>query len=173
MTLSTHIVTGVAAAKIFSTNPVEAFLIGMATHYALDSIVHWDYKIHSLASESGGDSFSLDKKIKFNKLLFLDISKVMCDVLLGGAIVFLTLSFGSKDFDAYSWILIAGALGGVAPDFLQFVYGVWKIWPLRKLQEFHNYMHAKKKLDGRPMIGVPIQIGIIALMATILFLQNF
>ncbi len=164
MTLTPHIVTGAVAARIFTSHPVAAFVLGCATHFMLDAIPHWDYKIDSLSDENTG-SDPLNKKVRFNKILFFDVGKVLLDVALGFTLLFWFI-FPISNLS----ILLAGAIGGVLPDFLQFVFGIWKNTPLRLHQKFHHFIHAKKKLDDRPWIGVPIQVGIVGIILFINFL---
>lgn len=189
MTLATHIVAGAAAAKIFSANPAQAFLVGCLSHYILDSIVHWDYKLRAFPSESDSSSansafssgnssspdgsFLLEKKVQFNKFLFGDIVKVLFDAFLGFLIAFLIVSsVADRLMDGDAVLLISGAVGGVFPDFLQFLYGIWKTRFLRELQRFHHFMHAKKKLNDRPALGVPLQVCVIAIAGLLLY-QSF
>jgi hypothetical protein len=47
MILSTHAVVGVALASFVPSHPFAAFVIGFASHFALDAIPHWDYPIKS------------------------------------------------------------------------------------------------------------------------------
>lgn len=183
MTLATHIVTGAAVAKIFSANPAQAFLIGCLSHYILDSIVHWDYKLRAFSSESdlpstndafsSGDSPLIEKKVRFNKFLFGDIIKVLFDAFLGFLIVFFIVSgVADRLADGDIILLFSGAVGGVLPDFLQFLHGIWKTRFLRELQKFHHFMHAKKKLNDRPALGIPLQVCVIAIAGLLLY-QSF
>ncbi|MEK7390614.1 MAG: hypothetical protein AAB635_00575 [Patescibacteria group bacterium] len=181
MTLATHIVTGAAVAKIFTANPVQAFLVGCLSHYVLDSIIHWDYKLRAFSSESNSysmddsssidDSFSMEKKVRFNKFLLGDIAKVLFDAFLGFLIVFLIVSLATDRLaNGDMFIMLFGAVGGVIPDFLQFLYGIRKNQFLRGLQKFHHFMHAKRKLNDRPVLGISLQIFII--VAVGLFLSG-
>jgi hypothetical protein len=47
MILSTHAVVGAALATFVPSHPVAAFMMGFASHFALDAIPHWDYPIKS------------------------------------------------------------------------------------------------------------------------------
>jgi len=165
MTLATHIVAGAVAAKFISSHPVEAFFVGAVSHYLLDTIPHWDYKINSFVAID--ESKPLDKKIQFNKEIFRDVAKVVLDAFIGFALIFI-LNFFVGDNLMSVWLLLAAALGGAAPDFAQFLYGLWKIWPLKKLQELHNWVHAEIKLDDQPEIGVPMQFLLIVVLAMFL-----
>lgn len=168
MTLATHIVVGAAAAKICTSHPVEAFFVGAASHFLLDAIPHWDYKIDSLSDENAGAD-PLHKNIRFTGAMLRDAGKVLFDAFLGFAVLAGLIFFSSKHvLGADVALMLAGALGGVMPDFLQFLYGVWKNPLLRMHQTFHNYIHARIKLDDRPLLGVPIQISIVLIVGSIL-----
>lgn len=167
MTLSTHIVVGATVAAVVTRDPVSAFFAGWISHYLLDAIPHWDYKIRSF--EAKDETKPLDKKVELGRNFLADVGKVTTDALLGFLILFLTLSVSEVSVTKEVLIFFtAGAVGGAFPDFLQFVYGVWNVWPVRKLQEFHHFIHAEHKLDDKPAIGVPIQIGIISVAGAIL-----
>jgi hypothetical protein len=184
MTLATHIVVGAAMARVFANNPAEAFVIGLASHYILDSIVHWDYPISSYSSEKHDPEST---KVHFNKNLFFDIAKVSIDVLIGLLIAvavhwkfFAINSFSNSTshstiFDpSVGIILVTGAFAAILPDFIQFVYGSIKSSPLAFLhkpfglmQKFHHYMHSEANLNDRPFIGVVSQICLILVVSAI------
>jgi hypothetical protein len=162
MTLATHIVTGAAAARLFATHPAEAFIIGLASHYILDSVAHWDYPIRAYSSEKHAPG---DTKVHFNRAIFLDIGKVLLDVLIGFAIVF----FAHAQFvNGHLAFLLIAAAGAVLPDFIQFVYGVYKLPLLGLMQRFHHFMHAETHFNDRPVIGVATQVCLI-LLASMFF----
>lgn len=168
MTLATHIVVGATAATVFTTHPVEAFLVGFASHFVLDAIPHWDYPIDSLSDERAGTD-PLQKKIHFSSVIFFDVARVLLDVFVGVAIVAGIVFFRDTHIlGSTVMLLIAGAFGGVLPDFLQFLNGVIKNPLLQLHQKFHHFIHARIKLDDRPIIGVPIQLGIILVVGSIL-----
>lgn len=155
MTLATHIVTGAAAARIFATHPAEAFVIGLASHYILDSIVHWDYPIKAYFSHKDSPA---ETKVHLNKDIFIDVGKVLFDVSIGFVIVF----FAHREIvNGNLLLLTVAALGAVLPDFIQFVYGIYKIPLLGFMQRFHHFMHAARTLNDRPIIGVGSQICLI------------
>lgn len=162
MTLATHMVAGAAAAKVFSSHPVEAFLVGWLSHYILDSVVHWDYPL----SITGGDEHApINVRQASRKLIAYDVAKVLTDVAIGAILIFiLSWNFSSHNVP----LLIAGALGAVVPDFLQFLFGIFKVRILAILQDFHNFMHAKRTLKGRPLYGIGLQVCVI-LVATFFF----
>jgi hypothetical protein len=63
-----------------------------------------------------------------------------------------------------AWLFAAslwGAIGAMFPDFLQFVYYKTRREPLKSLQRFHLFMHAKMRLDDYRFIGPALQILIV------------
>lgn len=166
MTLTTHIVAGAAGARVFASNPVQGFIIGWLSHYVLDSIVHWDYPLTSAKPEIFAPNAKENLSL-FNKALFGDALKVFFDVFLGFVLVFFFLDFR---MDPRYSILIAGAMGAVIPDFLQFVFLVWKNRFLKFLQRIHVFIHAEGDLNDRPFLGIVSQAAIIFI---ILVLFNF
>ncbi len=158
MTLATHMVVGAAAASVFTNHPVEAFVVGWASHYVMDAIVHWDYP---LSITGGTEQVPLNIKQAPIKLIAFDVGKVLLDVAIGGLILGLLAWRLHLNFDNI-WILFAGAIGGTIPDFLQFLYGVFKVKILALLQRFHGFMHAKRGLREKPIYGIFLQLFIIA-----------
>ncbi len=163
MTLATHIVAGAAAAKILSTDPTQAFIIGWISHYFLDSITHWDYPLKAFSSNRQDPR---QNKVSFNKYLILDMAKVIVDALIGFAIVAIAYKgLLSGAFDKQQlYIVLAGAIGGTMPDFVQFLYGLFKVKLFRVFQNFHDYVHADSDLNNRPVLGIALQILIILLI---------
>lgn len=156
MVLVTHGVVGSVIAKVFGLNPLSAFVFGFFSHFLLDSIPHWDYK---LSSKNIGNNF-LDTDMKIGRSFVLDIFKVGVDVLLGLIIVFLFFPTNSYVFLS----VLCGFIGGIAPDFLQFVYFKFRKQPFILIQKFHHSMHSRKNLNNHSVVGVFSQIFIIALM---------
>lgn len=60
---------------------------------------------------------------------------------------------------------LVGAVFAIIPDPLQFVYMKYRHEPLISLQRFHLFMHARTRLNDRPLLGVGSQIALIAVMA--------
>lgn len=167
MTLTTHIVAGAAGARLFAGNPVEGFIIGWLSHYVLDSIIHWDYKISSAEPQLFLPGANAGKVSVRSRAFISDILKVSFDVALGFVLVFMFLS---HEADPRYLLLLAGGLGGVIPDFLQFIYVVWRNRVLEYMQKLHNLLHAKTKINHRPVLGIISQALLILI---ILFLFNF
>lgn len=145
MILTTHAVTGAALASLFPHQPVIGFLAAFASHYVLDAIPHWDYPIltASLKPNIGG-------KLRLEKSLLIDFTKLGSDALLGLLLATLFFAPLPSVFPA-----LLGAIGGLLPDFLQFVYTRFRREPLSSLQRFHRWVHSKKKITS--FIGIAIQ----------------
>src|ERR1041385_1909635 len=130
MTLATHAITGAAIASFVPTHPVAAFATGFASHFLIDAIPHYDYPIFS-------DSIHPKKRLQRMILdgdFFRDVADFSFDVVLGIAVSWLV--FASPDSGI---AIIAGALGGILPDPLQFVAKKMPYEPLVNLQRFHQW----------------------------------
>ena len=154
MVLATHSIVGASVAMMMPNHPVLGFCAGFASHFVLDAIPHWDYKLHSV-KEDKEKPMNTDMNV-FSKMFLLDISKIFLDIMIGMALLY--VFFGNKNL---SVALFAGAVGGMLPDVLQFVY--WKIrkWPFTHLQKIHDWAHTKKKLKHRPILGFIFQLTLI------------
>src|SRR6516164_8939572 len=53
--------------------------------------------------------------------------------------------------------ILLGALGGMLPDAFQFVHRLYPREPLRTVQRFHSWIHAKQKLDWP--VGIASQLA--------------
>jgi hypothetical protein len=138
MILTTHAIAGAAVACAVPNYPVAGFALGFASHFVLDAIPHWDYKLTSYSEDQNNpmnNDMTLDKKFIF------DFAKICLDVFVGFACVFALSGFLNP---IYTLPLFAGAVGGVLPDALQFVYFKWRHEPLVALQKFHLRVHFDK-----------------------------
>lgn len=152
MVLATHAVAGAVLASFFPKYPLLAFCVGFFSHFLLDAIPHWDYHLASL-SQDQSDKMNTDMKL--GRVFAFDLLKIAADVVLGFVFTFLLfLFFGIPLHTAF----IFGAFGGIAPDFLQFVYMKWKHEPLLSLQKFHMWIHSKISLKGRYLLGPLLQV---------------
>ncbi len=162
MILSTHAVLGAAVARLFPHNPVLGFFLGFISHFVFDAIPHWDY---SLRSEVLGDKKEI-VDMRWGKDFLFDIFRLGLDFAAGVGIVFIFFPLhGGKDLAS----LLAGLMGGVLPDALQFFYFKIKKEPLSSLQRFHKFIQSKLTLKHQPRLGIPLQ-GIIGVAAIVLSL---
>lgn len=153
MTLGTHAVVGAAVASLVPGYPVAAFFMAFLSHFLLDSIPHWDYKLRSL-EKVGDDHMTSD--MKMDKRFVFDLCRIAFDALLGLSVA---LPF-FRDSAAFPFVLLLGAFGAMLPDALQFVYFKWKEGPLKHLQRFHIFIHAEGKIHD-PLKGIIYQLIVV------------
>ena len=150
MILTTHAVAGAAVASLFPSHPIVGFTAAFASHFLLDALPHKDYGLSSYIADS---TDALGHDMKINRLFFFDLAKIGADFslsfILPIGIFFLTQT---SPLD----VVVAGILGGIVPDALQFVYMKTKpVW-LSPLQRFHRWVHIKKELS----VSVPLALGL-------------
>ncbi len=150
MVLSTHAVIGAAAASLFPNHPVLAFSVAFGSHFVADMIPHWHYPVGSFVREE--DMMAEDMLI--NRQFYRDLFNIGLDAFLGLAVSYLVFSWLNVPF----WIIVAGVVGGILPDPLQFVYWKWRHEPIATLQRFHVWIHSKTFLDHKPLPGITYQI---------------
>lgn len=136
MILTNHAITGAALASLIPEAPLAGFAVGFLSHFILDSIPHWDYSLSSMKKDK---SNSMNNNMVINIEFFIDILKISLDGFIGLSLSYLVFSFYFK-FSVLA--VLCGAIGGMTPDALQFVYMKWRHEPLVSLQRFHNWMHA-------------------------------
>lgn len=168
MTLTTHAAVGaLVAAALYHYMPTDAGLaIGLAgallSHPLLDAIPHWDY---SLGAGDFDNEHPLNNDINVHsKKFIIDLIKISFDFWLGIAIV--CILFWHAPF-AVLMTALGGALLGIAPDPLQFVYWKTRSKLIEPIQRFHMFMHARLKLNARPILGISCQIAILIIVSII------
>jgi len=161
MTLATHAVVGAAIASAMPNYPVLGFVLAFASHFVLDAIPHWDYPLSSMKKDS---SDRMNDDMILNKNFIADLSKIGLDVLCG---ILLVLLFFTVCGPHLFWVPIIGVFGAVLPDALQFAYWKWRREPLKSLQRFHLWIHARRNLNDKPLLGISSQVAIIILAAIV------
>lgn len=152
MILSTHAVVGAAIATLMPDHPALAFVSGMASHFVIDAIPHWDYRLRSISTKpSSGPALTL------NWWLFQDLTLIALDACVGLAVA-LWLYASPAALTA----VFLGALGAMLPDPLQLAHKLYPREPLRTLQRFHRWIHSKRKLEWP--IGVISQLSFVVLV---------
>lgn len=152
MILSTHAVVGGAIASLIPGHPVLAFVIGVASHFAIDAIPHVDYPLYSITVKRSAPS-----ALTLDWLLVQDLGLITLDACVGLAIVlWLYASPGA------TVAVLAGALGGMVPDPLKLLQKLYPREPLRSLQRFHLWIHTKRRLSWP--LGVASQLAFVALV---------
>lgn len=162
MILSTHGAVGGGVALALSGNPILGLACAFFSHFLLDAIPHWDYKLRSAMID---DSQPLENDMSVGGSgFYVDLFKIGCDACVGLALAIVLFVPYSLE---HPYIAVFGAIFAILPDSLQFVY--WKVRrePLTSLQRFHTWIHARTKITS-PILGVIFQIGVV-LAATILF----
>ena len=160
MILTTHAITGAAIASTMPNYPIAGFALGFCSHFLLDSIPHWDYKLASISEDKENP---MNNDIKINRAFLLDFSKIASDGLIGLGLSLFIFAY-ILNYQGNSNLItatFAGAIGGMLPDALQFIYWKFRREPLVSLQRFHMYIHTRIKLNSRPVIGITSQIVII------------
>lgn len=166
MVLSTHAVAGAATALALKQNTGIALLAAFSSHFVLDAIPHWHYK---LLSKDLDDSSPFGKKMDFGIPFVKDIFRTGIDFGLGLAVSLIAAHpAGSGLFYGNFWLIVSGAFIGALPDALQVAYYRFPNFkPLFYFQLFHEKIHTKKRLDGEPAKGILQQV---ILSAVIIFL---
>ena len=150
MILSTHAVVGGALAGLFPSHPVAAFAVGFASHFVIDAIPHWDYPLRSLSVARGARN-----QARLTPALARDVALIGFDAIVG-----LALAIGIFTTPSTIVAVLAGAVGAMLPDPLQFVHTLYPREPLASLQRFHRWMHTKRRLHWP--IGVSSQVAFVA-----------
>ena len=159
MTLGTHAVVGAGLATLVPRHPIAAFLIGFFSHFILDAIPHWDYKILSIKNDEHN---KLNTDMVMGRRFIIDLFRISLDISLGLFVAYLLFKT-----PAYSTpFLFIGAFGAMLPDALQFVYFKYKKEPLKSLQRFHLFIHAEGKIHNA-FKGILFQVGIVLIVAVL------
>jgi len=156
MVLTPHAIIGAAVALQFPKHPILGFIFGFLSHFILDAIPHWHYSV--LAIKEAKKLMST-KPFTGGRGALRDLTWIGGDFFLGIVIsaVMATLTNPPAIF-----IALLGAAGGVFPDFLQFAYFAIPKPPISTIYNFHMWIHAKKRLDDQPLIGISQQLLLVA-----------
>src|SRR5262245_53491711 len=154
MILSTHAIVGAAIASFLPSHPTTAFVLGFASHFALDAIPHWDYPIRSASVNP-----EIGAPLTLDRALLRDVVVIGSDGLLG--LLAALLLFASSNG---LWSILLGALGAMLPDPLQTIHAHFPHEPLRTLQRFHRWIHTDKEIKNDIILGVGSQVALVAVM---------
>jgi hypothetical protein len=176
MILTTHAITGAAIASAMPNHPVLGFVAGFASHFLLDSIPHYDYKLHSCKEDLRNP---LNNDLVLNKKFVVDLIKICADGLFG-VLVSLLLFFNLPIYQSLHTLPVQtlsllilhsavfwGIVGALLPDFLQFVYFKFRHEPFLSIQKFHNRIQIGKHLEHNHALGRILQIIIIVIVVAI------
>ena len=138
MILSTHAIVGGAIASLFPSHPVLVVAAGFASHFAIDAIPHWGYPLHAISVRPAAESRALN----LDRRLWGDLSLIALDASVG-----LTLAIWLFATPATIGAILLGAVAAMVPDPLQVVHALYPREPLKSLQRFHQWIHAKRELS--------------------------
>ena len=156
MTLSAHTIIGVAVASLTPNHPEIGFVTAFISHFAIDAIPHWDYTITSdFANPRNTNKSSMDRKFIF------DLVRFSGDILLG--LFFCFLFFFQP---SHLGFFVAGVLGGILPDFFQFVYAKFQKQPFIFFQKLHHISHSKTRIT-HSFWGPSLQIAFVIIFLSI------
>ena len=160
MILVTHAVVGATVDSFVPAHPVAGFVFGFFSHFVLDSIPHWDYKI-----KSGFIDPNRNTRFSFSKDIVVDAMKIVADILAGFVLAYILFHNHISGVAVY-----AGVIGALMPDILQFVQAKipWK--PLVQLRRFHAWIQSDKRFKYRPLVGAGMQAMLIIIVSATIFL---
>jgi hypothetical protein len=143
MILSTHAVVGAAVATLLPQDAALVFAAGIASHFMIDAIPHWDYPLRGIKvgrSQAG--------VLRLNRALVRDVCLIALDACVGLALAILLFARAAP-----LWVIVLAAFAAMLPDPLQVLHRLYPHEPLRTLQRFHEWMHTDKKLGWRVGVG--------------------
>jgi hypothetical protein len=166
MILSVHATFGAAVASLVPNHPVMGFVLGFASHLALDAIPHQDYKLVSMETDPNQKLKTIDL-IQEKFALARDVLFVSFDALVGFCLAF--MFFFNP---AHPTIFFIGAFGALLPDGLTFLYLLFKHKALSHFFDFHtDFIHYKIHLNQ--VLGIILQFFTIAILIGILMIAKY
>jgi len=149
MILATHAIVGTAVASFFPEKPIIAFVAGFASHFLLDAIPHWEYKI-----QSGFLNPKIAGKLEFNRGFLHDMFRIGSDIAIGSMGAWLIFS-ATVPF----MIILIGVIAGILPDPLQILFTRLKFEPFVSFQRFHERIQIASPIyKNNPVLGVTLQV---------------
>lgn len=150
---------GAVSASLLTADPAVGLAAGVASHFLLDMIPHYDYE---LASKREPDRDGVKHKtMVFGRSFLIDCVKMSLDLSLGVAVVFVISLYAP----GHTLVLLSGLVGGVLPDALQFCYfQAPKVFGW--LQMFHEWIHSRYEII-HPLDGAFAQLLVVVAVLTI------
>ncbi|MBI5306213.1 hypothetical protein HZB04_01330 [Candidatus Wolfebacteria bacterium] len=194
MILSSHIIVASALSASLINQPFSflnsalIFILSFLSHFLLDMIPHWDYKVNFIDNLKKTGSFFGDKERKFFKF---DLVKLLFDGILGIVLSFFII-------ENFSWQNLIGLslaiFGAILPDALTVFYflnksrtfpynidSVGKQDTLGKVRDknsflgflynFHGAIHGRRVFNEKSFWGAILQI--LTIGAIILLIKLF
>lgn len=166
MILVSHAIIGAAVARLVPNHPYLGFFLGIGSHFAVDAIPHWGYRLRSAIAGKDG----MVTNMKWGRDFLFDIMKITMDIIAGVALSFIIF----RPYDADNAVAVfAGICGGVLPDGFRFLYYKIKAEPFVSIEGFHNFIHAKHFVRKR-YLGILSQAAIILIfVAMSIFFRKY
>ena len=155
MILASHAIIGAAIGRLMPQNLYAAFILGFLSHFIFDLIPHWHYPLKSIVKDNEGEPINM----RWGKDFIVDFLRVGLDVISG--IVILFLLFKPQNTMAVQ-ALLAGAIGGILPDGLQFLQFKIK-WQFPFVTKLHRLYH----ISQNTFWGFLSQIAIVGAVSAI------
>lgn len=157
MILATHAIAGAAIATAAHAHPLLGFLLGFASHFPLDAVPHWHYRLAIRPWLVLGRQ--VPRGSAFRRALARDLLTTGTDFALGLGLVAAVIA----DTPAAVPAALLGALGGVLPDLLHLFQLLLPNRFFAALRKFHRRVHATTRLDDQPLVGISSQMAVIVL----------
>ena len=157
MTLTAHAIVGAGIVAVMPSHPVLGISAAFASHFLLDAIPHYDYRIRSASVNP-----KIGAPMKFDRALLLDFCTIGSDFAVG-----MILGIWLFATPATWWLIAVGAFFGAFPDALQFAYTRFRYEPLVSLQRFHTWIHTDIRLREHSVLGVTSQILFLVALVTL------
>jgi SNF family Na+-dependent transporter len=161
MILTPHAIVGATLANIFPDDPALGFGLAFVSHYVLDILPHTEYDIGNFYDKK---TRTLNNIFK-NKRTFVNFLFIVVDFIV--AVILCVLLFVRSEKSAV--VTFMGILGGLLPDFFQFMYFKFKGEPWKFYQNIHDKLHKIIKVKNEKFWGTFLQIIIPILILVIYF----
>lgn len=164
MILVVHILLGALIGLTIPHQYWLVFVAAFATHFLLDAVPHYEYRIQLLKDRSEERRGILN--IFKDKEAFFVLGKIAIDFLLG-----MLIAASLVWFSPVKKYVLVGALSAALPDGLLALYWATKMPLLEKLARFHHFVHPKNNKNTPIFWGIATQIAV-SLIAIILIIYH-
>jgi len=156
MTLTTHALVGAAAASFFPAHPYAAFAAGFISHFAADALPHWDEGPAMLRSLRARGPGKTDRDMEIGKDFVSDFAYLGFESLVG---------LLAAVFIFYAWlhislaIVLIGAVAGLLPDAMHFIYFKTRSILLEDFERFHGYIQREQPNKRYLFVEAALVVG--------------
>jgi len=164
MTLTTHALVGAAAASFFPAHPYVAFAAGFVSHLAIDALPHWDEGSYMLRSVRVTGAGKTDRDMVIGKDFISDFTYLGFESLVGIlAAVFIFFGW----LHAPLAIVLVGAVAGLLPDAMHFIYFKTRSILLTDFERFHSYIQREHTNKRYLFVEVTLVVGVVFVRALV------